>query len=139
MCLSVKIERPSAVLAEGEHLGFEWAVVHNDMGHRCGYIKVPPGHPWYGKGYDEPEVSVHGGLTFARSDVPCDKGGPDDGYWFGFDCAHCDDAPDPDLPRDSNIPLHFLSHGGVVRSQAYVESQCRHLCEQAAAAMKESV
>lgn len=35
------------------------------MGHWCGYVGVPKGHPAYGKGYDDVDVQVHGGLTFS--------------------------------------------------------------------------
>lgn len=139
MCLPTKIQRPHAMLAEGVHAGHEWAVVHNDMGYRCGYVKVEPGHPWYGK-YDEIDCSVHGGLTFADPDMSCDKGGPDNGWWVGFDCAHSGDAPDPELVTAANMSRasfrERFDHGGYdsVKGQKYVENQCRSLCEQAAAA-----
>jgi len=62
-------------------------------GHWCGYVAVPPGHPLHGKDYDAPDVSVHGGLTYADRcrDHIChvpQPGEPDDVWWFGFDCAH---------------------------------------------------
>ncbi len=132
MCLSIAVHRPNDVLAKGEHSGHEWIVVHNGMGYRCGYVKVEPGHPWHGKGYSSIDAEVHGGLTFADADEPCDKGGPDNGWWLGFDCAHIDDAPDPELPATRRLPC--FSHDAAVRSQEYVESECRSLCEQAAAA-----
>lgn len=37
----------------------------------------------------EGHVAVHGGLTFAGKGLP----GLEDGWWFGFDCAHADDSP----------------------------------------------
>lgn len=49
MCLSIALERPEDVLAAGTHAGHEWQVIHNGSGYRCGYVKVPPGHPWHGK------------------------------------------------------------------------------------------
>ena len=134
MCLSIKVSRPNDVLAEGEHLGFEWAVVHNGNGYRCGYIRLPAGHPWHGAGYYDSiveGVEVHGGLTFAEADKPCHKTGPDDAWWLGFDCAHSYDRQDPFLPREIAA---FDFPGAEVRSQEYVEEQCRSLCKQAAAA-----
>ena len=136
MCLPIAVKRPEVVLAKGEHLGFEWNIIHNDMGFRCGYVRVPKGHPWFDKDYNDINADVHGGLTFAAMDMPCDKGGPDDGYWVGFDCGHFDDAPDPALPilkARKDFALAWV--GGVVRSQAYVEEQCRSLCQQAKEAM----
>lgn len=156
MCLKLALERPDDVLAKGNHLGFEWMIIHNGRGYRCGYVRVSKDHPWYGKGYDEVNASVHGGLTFAAYDEVCDKGGPDDGYWVGFDCAHGGDAPDPELastnPDDKafrdfmnqyfdanplNLPFYQENSRfrNVVRTQEYVEDQCKSLCEQA---LKES-
>jgi hypothetical protein len=134
MCLSVAIANPKNVLGHGEHSGHEWMVVHNGMGFRCGYVKVLTGHPWYGADYSNINADAHGGLTFAEPDVACDNGGPDNGYWVGFDCAHCDDAADPLLIRPPNKECKVLSCGEI-RTQEYVESECRSLCEQAAAAL----
>ena len=136
MCLPIKVARPDNVLAEGTHMGHEWAVTHNTNGYRCGYVKVEPGHPWHGKTDSDLYESgaypkVHGGITFAEADTPCDKGGPDNGWWLGFDCAHHGDAQDTTLPLEHKMPA-FL--GGIVRTQEYVESECRSLCEQAAEA-----
>lgn len=129
MCLSIKVNFPERVLAEGKHLGHEWVVVHNGLGYRCGYVKVSKNHPWYGKGYGDIDVDVHGGLTFAQKDVPCDKGGKDDGFWVGFDAGHCFDAQDPTLPTYFKMPM--LIPGQIIRTQQYVENECKKLCEQA--------
>lgn len=131
MCLSVAIERPNDVLATGFHEGFEWSIVHNEMGFRCGYVQVPKDHPWYGKVFEEVDAEVHGGITFGEADKPCDAEGEDDKWWVGFDCAHAFDAPDPDLTRQTNVFDKFMIHGDVVRTQEYVEAECRSLCEQA--------
>jgi hypothetical protein len=140
MCLSIAIDRPDDVLAKGEHLGLQWVVVNNGMGYRCGYVRVPLGHPWHGKSHNDLNVEVHGGLTFAEADVPCDAPGADTDWWLGFDCAHAFDAPDPEL-RPSLSSLNFLYRGGcradggnncyAVRTQAYAENECRSLCQQA--------
>lgn len=136
MCLPIKVRHPDVVLSEGEHLGYEWATTHNQSGYRCGYIRVPKGHPWHGKEYDDVPASAHGGLTFSEPDMPCDKGGPEDAYWLGFDCAHHNDAQDPELPASYRMSL---SGEGIIRTQSYVEDQCRSLCEQAAEAVKGTV
>ena len=54
------------------------------IGHLCGYVTVPPGHPWHGKGYDDIGAEAHGGLTYSRTDG--------DGWRVGFDCAHAGDC-----------------------------------------------
>lgn len=140
MCLSIAVNRPHHVLATGEHLGFEWVVVRNFSGYRCGYVRVPVGHPWHGKHYDDVDARVHGGLTFAEPDLSCNKGGADDAHWLGFGCAHGGDAPDPQFEVNENVNLARMFLGdvgsryGVVRTQEYVEAECRSLCEQASAA-----
>lgn len=132
MCLSIAINRPKDILAKGEHQGFEWMVIHNGGGYRCGYMRIPAGHPWHGKGYDDLNVEVHGGLTFAEPDVPCDAPGPDTDWWLGFDCAHAFDAPDPELPTNENDCFKWVPRlGDVVRTQDYVEAECKSLCQQA--------
>jgi len=64
----------------------------------CGYVGVPPTHPWHSLRYDDVDVAVHGGLTYSAA---CQEGGeichlPEEGreadiWWFGFDCAHAFD------------------------------------------------
>ena len=125
MCLSIKVNHPELVLADSEHVGYQFIVVHNRLGYRCGYVRVPQGHPWHGMDYDEIDADVHGGLTFAELDVPCGKG-DDNAYWVGFDCGHYMDAPDPAFGVENRYPSD-----GIVRTQEYVEAECRNLCEQA--------
>lgn len=136
MCLSIKIKRPDDVLAEGKHAGLEWVVTHNGIGYRCGYVRLPAGHPWHGQ-YEDIPAAVHGGITFADSNVPCSAPGPDDAWWIGFDCSHGGDAPDPSLPSPDlfNREMELLYpglRGQHVWTQEEVEAQCRSLAEQAA-------
>lgn len=81
MCLPLAIHRPADVLAKGEHSGLEWMVMNNGSGTRCGYVRVPKGHPWHGLDLEDVPASVHGGITFAEPDLECDKGGNDDPQW----------------------------------------------------------
>lgn len=143
--------------------GFPALAVVTSMGHRCGYVGVPGDHPLYGVDYSQececltfpadeevgnrgvipllvgnrtaPDVvfNVHGGLTFSgRRDSIADV---DSAYWFfGFDCAHAGDAPDP-----AYAPLseRYGWTGGVVRSLPYVEQECESLAEQLISRIKE--
>jgi len=89
MCLPVE---PFKIERQWEHAGLTCAVVLAcEAGHRCGYVRVPPGHPAFGKEYDAIDVEVHGGLTFAELE-PCKNHPEGQGYWLGFDTAHCGDA-----------------------------------------------
>lgn len=73
--------------------GFACLIRRTNIGIWCGYVAVPPGHPWHGKHYDAVDADVHGGLTYAE---PCSgeichvpqPGESDDVWWLGFDCGH---------------------------------------------------
>jgi hypothetical protein len=98
MCLPTQ----APVQKEWIFAGLNCAITRvGEYGHLCGYVRVPPGHPLHGKGHmDDPRVdalSAHGGVNFSEIE-PCTH---DDGtgWWFGFDCAHAQDARrDPDSP-----------------------------------------
>lgn len=69
-----------------------------------------------------PDVAfnVHGGLTYSGGvGYPA----PGDGWWFGFDCAHCDDGfIDPDE--------HHQHFNGPERTLRYCVSECEDLATQ---------
>jgi hypothetical protein len=103
-------------------------------GHWCGYVGVAKDHPSYGKGYDDVDVEVHGGLTYAEA---CDEvqdgvchlpeGADDVRWWFGFDCAHLGD----ESPRRDGIRFH--EYHEVYRTLDYVKGECSHLALQLSA------
>lgn len=134
----IEAQDPEWLLAQGEHLGYPWVVAHNGRGCRCGYVRLPAGHPWAALPREDVTAEVHGGITFA-----CSAG--DGGGWIGFDCEHAHDRRDPALPMPEIFRLMDADIGRMldrledgerwrVRTQEYVEDQCRRLCEQAAAA-----
>lgn len=85
---------------------------HNSLGFLCGYVFVPEGHPDFGKHYDDVDVTVHGGLTYAN------------GGCFGFDCGHAGDL----TPAFEN--MLESSMGDVYRNMDYVRGQLRSLARQ---------
>lgn len=150
MCLPIKVHEPGRILGEGVYNGYEWAIAANNMGFRCGYIKVTPGHPWHGAHYDQVDAFCHGGLTYSERDEPCEGEGPDNGWWVGFDCAHAGDSPDPELittPSESEFQdimslfgmMDFSRGGGTVYTQEMVQTECKSLCLQAAEAAQAMV
>lgn len=114
-------------LLAGEAYGFKWIVRHNGIGYRCGYVLLPDSHKWYNVDYDNIEnISVHGGLTYARREVH-----DNETYWVvGFDCAHAGDAPDPTLTPERLAGLHYISSYATVKDTEYVRRECEHLCQQ---------
>jgi hypothetical protein len=132
---------------EWEHAGLPCLATRGPCGHWCGYAAVLPGHPFHGKSYDDPNVVVHGGLTYADKcggsvcHVP-KPGEPDDVWWFGFDCAHSGDYA-PMLGRYRNRGQKSYDHAAAVaaddwnieqyRTLDYVRAQASALAEQLAA------
>ena len=139
MCNPVTTAHPEVLLVKGVTSGYEWEVTSNRMAYRCGYVRIPPGHPWHGQGYDDVRaadgewIEVHGGLTFAKPDTDCGKDGEDNAWWLGFDCAHAGDAPDPDLPGYRH---EMAFPGDTVKTTDYVMAECRNLIAQAETAAK---
>jgi hypothetical protein len=126
---------------EWEHTGFNCLVVRAaSHGALCGYVGVPPGHPWYGHGYDDISAECHGGLTYAQScqGKVCHVAKPgesDDLWWLGFDHAHAWDLC-PALGQTMRI--FGEGSGSVYRDMEYVVKGVEALAEQALAAVKET-
>lgn len=106
----------------------------NGGGALCGYVGVGPEHPLHGRDYEAPEVTVHGGLTFASAcqedpegicHVP-EPGREENVWWFGFDCAHLYDLC-PSYNRGTN-PL--LDSYDVYRDMEYVVAEVESLARQ---------
>lgn len=144
MCNPITTDNPGALLSKGIRHGYEWEVTTNGLAVRCGYIRIPPGHPWHGKHYSEIHADAHGGVNFSEPDLHCGKGGKDDAWWLGFDCGHAYDARDPTLPgyrpeydeifSERNTPPGWPRM--TIKSTAYVEAECWRLIDQAAAAAR---
>lgn len=151
MGLSMMADCPEDVLATGNHLGFDWVVMRGAArAFRCGYIRVPAGHPWHERDREDIDVRVHGSITWQETD---DSG---EGSWLGFDCGHAWDLPDLDLlvadnPQDAFLRGVYVVLYGKERAeemkaifpmwlwtQEMVEAECRSLCEQAADAASSS-
>lgn len=106
---------PGPWQSEPDHVDFRAhgfpCILHRQprLGHWCGYVGVPPGHPWHGltdSGTYDAETNeytptkltaeAHGGITYAKKcvgpicHVPA-PGESDDVWWLGFDCAHLGD------------------------------------------------
>lgn len=135
---------------------------HERNGHLCGYVAVPPSHPFHRKDYSEcsnsdpcddnwcythspaAEIEVHGGLTYAAScqgdpetgicHVPA-PGEPDDVWWFGFDCFHAWDlSPGMKNAAMAEIGRHdLIDHDQTYRTIGYVKDQCASMAKQLAA------
>ncbi len=91
--------------------------------------------------HDDPRpdavFDVHGGLTYS--------GGAENGYpvefegawWFGFDCNHAWDAPDPTLTGRTPDPFWEMGDDKAVRTLEYVVAECESLARQLCGLSKE--
>lgn len=129
---------------EWEHAGLPCLAARSEIGGNwCGYAAVPPGHPLHGKDYNDVDVDVHGGLTYASlcaghiCHVP-KPGEPDDVWWFGFDCGHCFDVmPAMDSrTRSFGLAPVFPPYGmplTTYKTLDYVQAEVNRLADQLAA------
>ena len=147
--------------------GLRAVVMLTEMGHRCGYVGVPHGHPLYEHAYDAPHVmlsmdmnrstekmspmqimlgafkdndqltspeyvfEVHGGLTFSggNKEYPVEA----DLWWFGYDCAHAGDLPEPESKMGRMYAEHgFADRDGVLRTLDFCVAECESLARQLA-------
>ena len=95
------------------------------MMHLCGYVSVPNTPPFMSAGYnDDPfsNIEVHGGLTFADSDVVNDR------RLFGFDCGHGGDIS-PGLLTFAHAD-RFTLNDAVYRDWNYVKTEVMSLVHQ---------
>lgn len=110
-------------------------IVRGPSGALCGYVGVYRDHPAYGKDYEDVDVQVHGGLTFAAKCQEHDPEGichvPEPGrdgdvWWLGFDCAHAYDL----MPVTFSYPDYTVFQGDVYRDINYVTAECESLALQ---------
>lgn len=113
-------------------------IVRGPSGALCGYVGVPPGHPWHGKDYDHVGANVHGGLTYSEicQGRICHvaRSGESEPWWLGFDCAHCDDLCPGSASRRGTPLIEY--YGEVYRDIKYVRREVERLADQARAAVK---
>lgn len=119
--------------------GLPLLAVRGPHGAWCGYVGVPPGHPWHGAGEFDVPVEVHGWLTYA---APCGgdichvpmPGEPDNVWWLGFDCSHIGDC----LPETEALLRRFGFEVGASRGHYWtldaVREEVLSLAEQVLAA-----
>lgn len=91
-----------------------YIVRHPEIGHLCGYVKLPKGHRYAKKGvsYHDIPSKVHGCITFLEN---CEMAGQKEtAHWIGFDCGHSSDyTPNCDLRIDH--PDNYKPFGYVIK------------------------
>lgn len=109
---------------EFTYKGFRCVILrHPELKHLCGYVALPEGNALDGIPYDDININVHGGLTFAKSKTEKHPRFPGYGTVIGFDCAHYTDYN----PGVTNEKLKKLT---TYRNMAFVEKQCKSMVDQ---------
>lgn len=122
------------------HRGLKCVILFQELGHRCGYVAVPVGHPLYGLDYGsqifsyrladkyyggygddfgsvhlDSIIDVHGGLTFASPGKPGMRYPTlqlKPVWWFGFDCAHLGDGRDHETQKKYFVDPYLMENFG---------------------------
>lgn len=140
-------ELQTLIESEGDEKSWERAGLtckmlrHDNLKHWCGYVGLHAAHPSHGKGYDDIDVDVHGGLTYARANFPYCL--PDGLWWVGFDCAHSGDCVPGINSARHGIEAFVLAMGNfadaggsedrdVYRTAEWVEAETNKLADQLA-------
>lgn len=143
------LSEPDKVQFRDPETGYPCLVNRGPMGALCGYVGVPKGHPYHGREWDNIDVAVHGGVTFAKgcqhSEDPAfgvchipDPGEPDDVWWIGFDCAHFQDLiPEMNKLRRQMPELQILyketeaeGYPDTYKTLGWVEAEIADLAKQ---------
>ena len=88
--MEYSIDRRIEVLDTGYCLGLLYYIMNLGT-HPTAYIRIPEGHKDYKKDYDDIDLSVHGGLTYARNYLWISENQKIDGWFVGWDYAHYGD------------------------------------------------
>ena len=96
---------------------------HPNLGHLCGYVAIPPWHPFYGLRCEDINVWVHGGITWSGFFKGL-EGKNEREYQVGFDCAHFNDL------TPFRKYTTFLSESPIYRNVPFVMKELDQLLVQ---------
>lgn len=78
--------RTIELLFNGKYRGYNFYIFSLGT-HPTAYIEIPKNHCFYGKSWDEIDIYVHGGVTYAEDYLLNIK----NSWFIGWDYAHWDD------------------------------------------------
>lgn len=115
-----------------EYRDHKCMVRRGSFGALNGYVEVKPDHAFYKQDYDDIDVDVHMGITYAGNILDCL-----DIFFIGFDCAHCYDyAPvlavthkNICIPnsRECSLPMHKEENYKTID---FVIAECKSVVDQ---------
>lgn len=78
------------ILLKGKYKDYSFFIVNYGT-HPCAYVEIPKNHKYFGIGYDEIDIYVHGGLTFSNNDFFYNPIVIENKWFIGWDYAHYGD------------------------------------------------
>lgn len=121
-------ERKIEVLDTGFCFGLLYYILNLGT-HPTAYIKIPKDHKLYGKSYDdiykEIDIDVHWGLTYSEYGLYISKTEQIEGWFIGWDYAHCYDY----MGYEENLPKN-LQTGGKRWTTKEIYEEVRKACYQ---------
>lgn len=93
--------RTIELLFNGKYRGYNFYIFSLGT-HPTAYIEIPKNHCFYGKSWNEININVHGGVTYARDHLLDIK----NSWFIGWDYAHCDDYTGYEEMLDTSIRIH---------------------------------
>ncbi|MCH7553826.1 MAG: hypothetical protein IIC82_07510 [Chloroflexi bacterium] len=136
---------------------FPCSIWKTDAGHLCGYLGVPPSHPWYRQDQTVMgalgDIDVHGGITLAchekSSRRPSDEyrdamsKAPRGGPYPKLEWVDVPNKDDASWPHDTGQDVWWigfdcdhLGDQGSPKDERYVRNELEGLARQAADAMQ---
>ena len=109
------------LLEYNTYKGYNYAVVSQGV-IPCGYVEIPPNHPYFGRNYDKCNIYCHGGLTFAGK-LNDNLNLPTNTFWLGWDYGRCGD-----------LAGYMFAYSDVVTGKGYttedVIKECHYVIDQ---------
>lgn len=112
--------------------GLDCLIVRGPSGALCGYVGIPPVHPFYEQ-VDFEQLRVHGGVTFTGKCTADEHGichkhpfASKDVWWIGFDCAHAGDI----TPAHLGNYYYHMFEADTYKTIDYVKKEVEDLAKQ---------
>lgn len=123
--MKYSFENKKEILEHGICFGlFYWIVSYGT--HPYAYVMIPKNSKYFEKDYENIDIDVHGGFTYANDYLPFDKKNSGTKAWYiGWDYAHYGDY----AGYEEKVPKEFRI-GGKKWTTEEIKSEVREVCYQ---------
>ena len=117
-------DRKIELLDTGKCCGYTYYILNLGT-HPTAYIDIPKSHKYYEKGYNDIDLPVRYGLTYARSHLYIAKDKKINGWFLGWDYGHYGDYGG----YEELLPLEFRA-GGKRWTTAEIQQEVFEACKE---------